>query len=135
MDLKKLSEKLYEELAKYGERELSLSSLDTIDKLAHAIKNIDKIEEQGGSSNRGSYRRSYDSYDGDMSNRYRRSYDSYDGDGGSSSRRGRDSMGRYTGDGYSRHGIVDRLEELSEQTNDDRVKSELRKMISQMENN
>lgn len=132
MDLKKLSEKLYEELSKYGERELSLSSLDTIDKLAHAIKNIDKIEEQGGSSSR-SYRRSYDSYDGDMSNRYRRSYDSYDGDGGSSSRRGRDSMGRYTRDGYSRHGIVDRLEELSEQTNDERVKSELRKMISQME--
>lgn len=130
MDLTKLSEKLYEELAKYGERELSLSSLDTIDKLAHAIKNIEKIEEVGGSSSRGSYRRSYD---GEMSSRYRRSYDSSDGD--TSSRRGRDSMGRYTRDGYSRHGIVDRLEELSEQTNDDRVKSELRKMISQMENN
>jgi len=131
MDLTKLSEKLYEELAKYGERELSLSSLDTIDKLAHAIKNIEKIEETGGSSSRGSYRRSYD---GEMSNRYRRSYDSYDGN--TASMRGRDSMGRYTRDGgYSRHGIVDRLEELSEQTNDDRVKSELRKMISQMENN
>ena len=125
MDLTKLSEKLYEELAKYGERELSLTSLDTIDKLAHAIKNIEKIEESGGNS----YRRSYD---GEMSSRYRRSYDSYDGD--MSSRRGRDSMGRYTRDGYSRHGIVDRLEELSEQTNDDRVKSELHQMISQMEN-
>lgn len=132
MDLNKLEEKLYEELSKYGERELTISSLDTIDKLAHALKCIGSIEEQGGSSSRGSYRRSYD---GEMSNRYRRSYDSYDGDGGMSSRRGRDSLGRYTSDGYSRHGIVDRLEELSEQTKDERVKSELRKMISQMENN
>lgn len=93
--------------------------------------NVTSIEEQGGSSNnsyRGNYRRSYD---GETSNRYRRSYDSYDGD--MSSRRGRDSLGRYTSDGYSRHSIVDQLEDLSEQTNDERVKSELRKMISKME--
>lgn len=49
------------------------------------------------------------------------------------SRRDRDSLGRYTSDGYSRHSIVDQLEDLSEQTNDERVKSELRKMISKME--
>jgi len=131
MDLTKLEEKLYEELSKYGERELTLTSLDTIDKLAHALKCIGSIEGQGGSSNN-SYRGYYrGSYDGETSNRYRRSYDSYDGD--MSSRRGRDSLGRYTSDGYSRHSIVDQLEDLSEQTNDERVKSELRKMISKME--
>lgn len=41
--LKELKKKLCDELAHYDTVNLSLSSLDTIDKLAHAIKNIDKI--------------------------------------------------------------------------------------------
>lgn len=62
--LKDLKKKLCEELAHYDSVSLSLSNLDTIDKLAHAIKNLDKIikaeNEDYGYSNR---------YEGGWSNR------------------------------------------------------------------
>lgn len=48
-----LRHKLCNELKEYGNVELSMGSLDVIDKLAHAIKNIDKViaaSEDGGHS-------------------------------------------------------------------------------------
>lgn len=42
-ELHELREKLCNELKGYGKREMSTGSLEVIDKLAHAIKNIDKI--------------------------------------------------------------------------------------------
>ena len=65
--LKDLKKKLCEELAHYDSVSLSLSNLDTIDKLAHAIKNLDKTikaEEEGhGYSNEGGWsNRSYPRY-------------------------------------------------------------------------
>lgn len=53
--LKELKERLCSELERYGERDLTMSSLETIDTLAHAIKNLDKIigKESEGYSNRG----------------------------------------------------------------------------------
>ena len=57
--LRELKKKLCDELAHYDTVNLSLSSLDTIDKLAHAIKNIDKIikadNEGFGYSNEGGW--------------------------------------------------------------------------------
>ena len=45
-DLYKLKDMLCNELEKYGSRnEMSTSTLDIVDKLAHAVKNIDKIIE------------------------------------------------------------------------------------------
>ena len=44
-ELYELKEKLCDELKAYSKREMSSGSLDVIDKLAHAIKNIDKIIE------------------------------------------------------------------------------------------
>lgn len=43
--MKELKEKLMCELMDYSKRELTINSLDTIDKLAHALKNVLRIEE------------------------------------------------------------------------------------------
>jgi hypothetical protein len=45
-ELYELKEKLCDELKSYGKKEMSAGSLDVIDKLSHAIKNIDKIIEK-----------------------------------------------------------------------------------------
>ena len=92
--LYKLREKLCDELEKFGEgAEMTPPALDTVDKLAHAIKNIDKVMEGDG----GAYSQAGDWIAG---GRYGHSYD--DGrDGGSYRRRG--GMGRYPREGgYSR---------------------------------
>ena len=66
--LYELKEMLCRELEKYAGKEISASTLEYVDKLAHAIKNLDKIIEakeensyamgrsyRRGMSNRGSY--------------------------------------------------------------------------------
>ena len=61
---------------------------------------------------------------------YRRSYD------GGSYRRSyrRDSMGRYSGEGYSRTGdMVDRLRELMADAPDDRTRQEIQRLVTKME--
>lgn len=119
-DIKKLKEMLMEELAEYGKgKELTMGSLDMVDKLAHATKNLCKIVESGeeeeysradGMGGEGSYR-----------GMYRGSYRGSYADEGGSYRRRRDSMGRYSRDGYSRaeekedelHEIVDQLRSMA----------------------
>lgn len=67
-DLYELKEKLCDELKSYGKKDMTAGSLDVIDKLAHAIKNIDKIIDGGGYS--GNYYngvRSYRRYSRDNS--------------------------------------------------------------------
>lgn len=85
-ELYELKDRLCDELKEYGTKELSAGSLDTVDKLAHAIKNLDKIiesyEDEGYS---GEYR------DGMSYARGRGRYAK------------RDSMGRYSSR-YSRDG-------------------------------
>lgn len=134
-----LKEKLCKELEGYGERgELSASILDTVDKLAHAIKNLDKIieiyemeEEDDGSYGGGSYRRSYD-----MGGDYRRSYDdgSYRRGRGRNARR--DSRGRYSSEGgYSRasEDMVMQLREMMEEAPDQQTRQEIQRLIKKME--
>ena len=70
-ELYELREKLCDELKEYGDKEMSAGSLDVIDKLAHAIKNIDKIMDGD------------EGYSGRMYHEGRRSY-------------GRDRKGRYS---------------------------------------
>lgn len=115
-ELYEIKEKLMKELEQYGSEEMSAGSLEVIDKLAHAIKNICKIieayEEEEGYSEEGGGGGSYRySYEGGGGNR-RYSYEGGRGGqgGGGSYARGRgrgrnarrDSMGRYSSDGYSR---------------------------------
>lgn len=140
-ELYELKEKLMKELAEYSQGELSTGSLEVIDKLAHAIKNICKIcEDMEGSSYEGgsSYgRRSYEgsgrSYDGsyDMSREggSNRSYE------GSSYRRGRgryarrDSMGRYAAEGPE---LASELRELMEDA-PEQSKQDFQRLIQKIE--
>ena len=117
--LYELKEKLCDELKEYGSKDLTAGSLDVVDKLAHAIKNLDKIieaYEDEGYSNR--YHPGYVYADG-RDNSYR---------GGRSYARRRDSMGR-----YSRDGMADKLRELMEDAPDDRTREEIRKLADKME--
>jgi len=82
-ELYELKEKLMKELNEYGTQELTAGSLEVVDRLSHAIKNICKIiesYEEEGNSMRGDGRYSYGG------NRY------------AYARRNtrRDSMGRYS---------------------------------------
>lgn len=117
-ELHKLKENLINELSDYAKGGLNASTLDTIDKLAHAAKNVSKVIEcceDEGYSNYGGYSRR------DGSENYVRPDGSYR-DGGMSYARGRgagakrDSMGRYSSDG----GV------------DEHTKEELMKLIEKM---
>lgn len=142
-EFEELRDNLCSELKEYNRQgKISLESLHEIDKLAHAIKNIDKILESeegysgrmyydGGMSGRGSYRGgSYDggSYDGG-------SYGNY-GRGGYSSRRGRgrnakrDSMGRYA---RANDMMVDELRDLMDSAPDEQTRMEFERFINKME--
>ena len=115
-ELYKLKEMLCKELEEYGSKgDLSAGSLEIVDKLAHALKNLDKIietkdeeSEYSSAGSEGSYRGG--SYRGGRGGSYR--YDdgmmtggSYRGGSyarGRGSNARRDSMGRYSSRGYSR---------------------------------
>lgn len=145
-ELYELKEKLCKELKKFSEEDVSSGSLEMIDKLAHSVKNIDKIiekyEEEEYSMRGGS---SYESYRGGNnrgggSNRGGSSYE-----GGSSYARGRgrnarrDSRGRYSSEGnsyegYSRTGdIVAELREMMMDAPDEQTRQEYQKVISKLE--
>lgn len=127
-DLISLKEMLCDELAEYGKRDtLTQNSLEMIDKLAHACKNICKIveayeEEEYGMSSRGR------SYDGGRSYYSR---DSYDYDGGMSGRRGRARNGRFV----SRDGseMAHKLREMMADAPDESVKREIQRLADKME--
>ena len=119
-----LKEKLMKELNEYASEEMSAGSLEVIDKLSHAIKNICKIIESAedeGYSERGNYSREGYSrnYSRERGGRYSREGNRYSyegGQGGGSYARGRnarrDSMGRYSREGgYSRTDGMDSLVE------------------------
>ena len=101
-ELHDLREMLCKELKEYGRKELSAGSRSTIDTLAHALKNLDKVIEDDGYSGHYPY-----AYDG-------RSYR-------------RDSMGR-----YSRNSLTDKLRDLMEEAPDDHSRLEIQRLIDKM---
>ena len=127
---------LCKELKEYGEKgEMSTGTLDVVDKLAHTIKNLDKIiegyEEEEGYSSRsypdgmgGSYR------GGSYRNIYRGSY-----------ARGRntqrDSRGRYSSDnGYSRDAdLVDQLHSMMQDAPNEQIRREMQRLAEKVEQN
>lgn len=146
--LYELKQMLCEELEQYGKKgELSAGSLDIVDKLAHAIKNLDKIIEakeeeeysmamQGGQQG-GSYARGER---GGRSNARGGSYEggsyargSYARGRGSNARR--DSMGRYASEGgYSRNDdMIAELHELMNEAQDEQTRQEFQRFIQKME--
>lgn len=117
-ELKELRDMLCDELKEYGKKgELTAGSLSTIDTLAHALKNLDKVidDDEGYSGN-------YPYWDGGV---YR----------GRSYARRRDSMGRYSGErGYSRSDLSDKLRDLMDEAPDDHTRQEIRRMVDKLEN-
>lgn len=128
--LYELKDMLCEELEEYGSKgKLDVGSLDVVDKLAHAIKNIDKIIEakdeysyanddnmsmyDGGSYARGGRSRV-------MGGSYARGRNSY---------AKRDAMGRYSRDNNE---FMMELRELIEDAPNDRIKQKMQGIISEM---
>lgn len=139
--LYELKDMLCEELEEFGKKgELTAGSLETVDKLAHAIKNLDKIIEakeeeeysnamNGGGSYEGSYARRGGSY---ARGSYARGGRSYARGRGSNAKR--DSMGRYASDGYSRNEeMIAELHELMNDAQDERTKQEFQRFIQKIE--
>jgi hypothetical protein len=134
-ELYELKEKLCKELKKYSGEEVTTNSLEIIDKLSHAIKNIDKIiekyeEDEGGSYGYNSYESSYRN---NRSNRGSYNNGSYARGRGRNARR--DSMGRYSSEsGYSRNGdIASELRELMMDAPDEQTRMEYQKVINKLE--
>ena len=131
-ELYNLKEMLCEELSNYGRsKELSPSSLEMIDTLAHACKNVCKIieskNEEEYSMDGGSYRGN--SYYGN-SNRYSRDGYYYD-DGGMSGRRGRARNGRFVSRDASE--MARKLREMMEEAPDEASKRDIQRLAEKME--
>ena len=135
-----LKDKLVKELENYEGRDLSTGSLDVIDKLAHAAKNVGKVIEccEDEEYSNAYYGDSYYSEDHSMaydpSVNYVRPDGSYGRDAMSHARgRGRgakrDAMGRYS---RSSEDIKHELRELMSKATDEHTKSEIRKLMERM---
>lgn len=127
-ELYELKDMLLDKLKEYSKKgELTSSSLDVVDKLSHATKNLCKIIEDAESENGYSGANSY--YDD-------RSYGSYARGGrGRGGNARRDSMGRYSRDGYSRDSgeLIRELRELMDDAPDDKTRQEFQRFIQKME--
>lgn len=134
-----LEEMLCDELEKIGEKdELTAGSLETADKLSHALKNVQKIIDYYESM--GDDEKGYSRRDGDgmwTADGYYR--------GGSYARNGRgrgrnakrDSMGRYSSRGYSRaeghEKMVMELRELMADAPNEDIKRRMKDLVSEIE--
>ena len=121
-ELYELRDKLCDELKEQGRKGISSGTIGTIDTLAHAIKNVDKIIECDEG----------DEYSGraypDGMGVYRHSY--------ARGRMGapRDRMGRYSGErGYSRNTLADKMRDLMMDAPDDRTRQEIQRMVEKLE--
>ena len=141
-----LKDMLCEELEEYGKKDkLDVGGLEIVDKLAHTIKNLDKIietyEEDGYSEAYydGSYEGTGNMGGGSYARRYSRerggrggSYAMARGDGrGRGANARRDSMGRYSRDGRM---MAQELRDLMEDAPNEHIKMEMKKLIQKVEN-
>lgn len=133
-----LKEMLIQELEEYGEKgELTAGTLDIVDKLAHATKNLCKVieycdeDDYSNASYEMSGRRSMSN---GMSNRNSYRGNSYARGRGAGAKR--DSMGRYArANGYSNNDhMVTELEDIMQMATDEQTKSMIRNLIQKMEN-
>ena len=127
-DYEKLKGMLCDELEQITRKgELTAGSLDTVDKLTHAIKSVVTIMAMDDK-----YEDGYSRADGDHMTSGRRY--SYAGRGRGARR---DSMGRYSRGGYSyddaRDDMVKELRELMNDAPDEQTKKEFQRFISKME--
>ena len=119
--LYELRDMLCEELEEYGAKDkLDMSALEIVDKLAHAVKNIDKIIDMGEYSQRGDYSQRRD-YSREYRRDYSRDYSPYDNRKRTSMRR---SMG---GD------MVAELHELKADAPNEMIANEIDHLIHKIE--
>ena len=126
-ELYELKDMLLDKLKEYSKKgDLTSSSLDVVDKLSHATKNICKIIEDAESESENGYSRANPYYDD-------RSYARGGRGRGGNARR--DSMGRYSRDGYSRDSgeLMRELHELMEDAPDEKTRQEFQRFIQKME--
>lgn len=144
-ELMKLKEMLLKELEEYGSKgELTSGTLEVVDKLAHAVKNLCKIieayEEEEEYSERGYSRYSRDGgqQGGSYRNIYRGERYSRNNGGAASYARGRgrnaprDSMGRYSGSANPED-MVEQLEQLMQDAPSDQIRQGIQKLVQQVE--
>lgn len=123
--LYELKERLCDELESYADKGVNSSTIQAIDTLAHAAKNVGKIIEDAEEqeySGRGSYNNDGGSYARGRGNMRM------------SNAQRRDSRGRYSSaDGYSRtHEMVEELRDLMEQAPEN-TKGEFKRFIERVE--
>lgn len=119
--LYELKDKMIAELKKYSDKEMNASTLEAVDKLAHATKNLCKIiDEEGYSERGGSYSMGRGYHDGDMM---------YAGARGRTGYVRRDSMGRYSSAGN----LAEELRDLMKEAPDHDTRMEFEKLISKVE--
>ena len=130
-----LKEMLVEELEHQAEKELTRESLELIDTLAHAGKNVCRLIEDCEKDEGGSYAMPDGSYDGSMVGYRSRYYGGgANGRAQASFRRSmaRDSMGRYSRDGYSRGGeYAERLKRMADNLPEN-MRGEILRMAEEM---
>lgn len=122
--LYELKDMLCKELEEIGEKgELTAGTLETVDKLAHSIKNICKIIEYCEEDEYSNRSMPYDNYEsGGMSM-------ARGGRGGN--RRGANQYGSYRG--YSRNGdMVSRLEEVMHDAPDAKTRQEIQRLVNKI---
>ena len=124
-DLYNLKEMLIKELSDYGkDGGVSMTSLGTIDTLAHACKNVCKIIEceDGGGYSKGDH-----SYRGGYSNGY---YD-YGDEMGRSYRRGRGADGRFVSRDATE--MSRKLREMADKATDEATRREIERIAEKVE--
>lgn len=122
--LEDLRETLCRELNEIAEKgELSAGDLETVDKLTHTLKNLDKIMMGKGYSNAGDWQ-AMGTYGRGMyrDDRYDTSYRG----------RKRDSMGRYSR-ADAREDMADKLRRMMDDAPDSRTREALEKALRSME--
>lgn len=127
-ELYEIKEMLMDELKEYGRKgELTSGTLEVVDKLSHAIKNICKIieayeDEEYSNAMGGSYR------DGMMGGSYARG-----GRRGGGRRGGANQYGSYAG-GYSRdHEMIAELRELMQDAPNEHIRKDFERLINKVE--
>lgn len=127
-----LKDMLCDELKGYADKgKFDMQSLEVVDKLAHALKNIDKVIE-----NYEADEAMYSNYYSNGTVRIPPMNMSY-ADSNMSYGRGpyakRDSMGRYASAGYSRHGDFRAdFQELLNEAPNDRIRQKMMEVINEM---
>lgn len=143
--LYELKQMLCDELEEYGSKDkLDVGGLEIVDKLAHAVKNLDKIiesyeEEEYSMEGRGgsyAYAQGGNMGGGNMGGQSNRG--SYARGRGRNARR--DSMGRYSRNRYSREGysmaaedVIEEVRGMMQEAPDDRTRREYEKIIQKLE--